>query len=422
MDNNTPLEGLSPEGYVTPDTANHDFRWGMLNSGWDAITLAGDVASGKQRMYDPDTGNIDHQVIERAANLAGFMVGGPTPIAEKMANGTLGSFAGIKGAAIFPEKIADLARANELALAGKTADEVWNETGWYRAPDGKAKFEISDENARLKPEAFNKEITPVGDLKWTPEGYTDEIKYDLKHDYESLEKIKLDQVLDHPDLFKAYPELADVNVKPITGLMKVNNPGIKGAMDQAGNTMYLSKAPEDELKSTILHEAQHKIQGIEGFAEGGNQREFLSDKFKDATVQYKDALNGLQARASLNAGLGSYDFWNVVHAAQKELEGKPIKPNGDWSKQTIANVEKAKAAGLYDSFKNVAEAQKLIEKEGERAFESYQKLMGETEARATQARMKFSDIMRKVTPPAESMSVKPEDQIFSSVGYKTGDK
>ena len=63
--------------------------------------------------------------------------------------------------------------------------EIWQKTGWFKDKDGAWKFEIGDSNARLNPE-----FQSGG---------------------------RLGELLEHEELFKAYPELKDVRVVKIGG-------------------------------------------------------------------------------------------------------------------------------------------------------------------------------------------------------------
>lgn len=78
---------------------------------------------------------------------------------------------------------------------------------------------------------------------------------------------KLGDILNHPTLFNDYPQLQDVNVAVITP----KNKKLLGGYSNANNTIYVNQrvvqSPE-LLKTTLLHETQHAIQNVEGFAQG----------------------------------------------------------------------------------------------------------------------------------------------------------
>lgn len=103
----------------------------------------------------------------------------------------------------------------------------------FKSPlDGNRKFEGDDSKARLNKVDITKE-----------------------------QDLVLDDVLDHDVLYKQYPELRDIQVKPDPVSSR------SGAYDPKNNVLYLNPKEKD-MKSVILHEVQHAIQKREGFPGG----------------------------------------------------------------------------------------------------------------------------------------------------------
>lgn len=156
-----------------------------------------------------------------------------------------------------------LAKAQEMEAAGASPAVVYGETGWFKGADGKWRFEISDDKAKLgfQPSEMSTMNTyPVGSM------------------------------VRHPELYDNYPELRNIKVRP--------EEGTGGGMNLAENELYLGTgrgvAPEsrtDYVKSVALHELQHKIQQIEEFANGGGKS--LSDVDID---KYKRLAGEVEAR------------------------------------------------------------------------------------------------------------------------------
>lgn len=119
----------------------------------------------------------------------------------------------------------------------ENSEFVRRETGWYKDVDDSWKFEISDQGAKLK-DLNGKEIGPGYDAR-------------------------LDDILDHPKLFQAYPTLGKVVFE------LVDNPNYNGAFFELENKIELSRRAPDHL-STLLHEVQHWVQAKEDFARGTN--------------------------------------------------------------------------------------------------------------------------------------------------------
>src|SRR5690606_23538522 len=139
----------------------------------DAFALPGDVYSGKVQPGSP-------QEIERAMDLAGLMVFGPAPVASKMAEGTLGSFVGVKSKTFPHDK---LKIAQKMESEGATPDDIWKEAQMFKdKSDGRWKAEIGDNNAKL-----------------------------VDRDCVSGDTGKITEFYDHPELYKAYHFLKDVN-------------------------------------------------------------------------------------------------------------------------------------------------------------------------------------------------------------------
>src|SRR5574337_98922 len=150
------------------------------------------------------------------------------------------SFAGMN--AKTADKFA-LANALERLDAGENADTVRQETGWFVGPDGKARYEISDRDARLKMPASGK----AGDaLRGTT---------------------TVGALLNHAKLFAAYPGAAgiEVSTKPGEGAsFKAAHEG-RPARIRIGADM-----PMGKVTSALMHEIQHYVQRQEGFATGSN--------------------------------------------------------------------------------------------------------------------------------------------------------
>ncbi|MCI6661610.1 LPD23 domain-containing protein [Campylobacter sp.] len=208
-------------------------------------------------------------------------------------------------------------------------EEIWAKTGWYKDIDGNWKFEINAEGGKLKelnaPELdeatkiikrdyFDKQMNlkELEDFIQFKNGYIDfdEIKrfYDLPKDmskgeltqkfpyfkmsvndymehglYKDIDllhdeimparkilnqeysKTPLNEVLDDPELFASYPQLKDVKVS-VDELKSTE----QAHFNPSKNEIVLSsRLDTEDMKSSLYHEIQHKVQEIEGFARGG---------------------------------------------------------------------------------------------------------------------------------------------------------
>ena len=151
-----------------------------------------------------------------------------TKIYGSAKSNSINSFAGEKALNASANK---LSKAKAMLEKGEDEVKIWQSTGWYKDKDGAWKFEIDDSPAKIK----NQNADKLGDL------------------------------LEHKELFKAYPELKDIKIKKI--------------IDEKGENLGYYDPNKKEIainnigdKSTLMHEVQHAIQEIEGFAKGSGAK------------------------------------------------------------------------------------------------------------------------------------------------------
>ena len=101
-----------------------------------------------------------------------------TKIYGSAKSNSINSFAGEKALNASANK---LSKAKAMLEKGEDEVKIWQSTGWYKDKDGAWKFEIDDNPAKIK----NQNADKLGDL------------------------------LEHKELFKAYPELKDISVVKI---------------------------------------------------------------------------------------------------------------------------------------------------------------------------------------------------------------
>lgn len=229
---------------------------------------------------------------------------GTGPVREKF------SYAGEKA------KNADRAAlddAQHYEMQGVNAETIRQKTGWFRGADGKWRSEVDDSGMKLRFESGLYDYTTelreknhawdkLTDRKLTDgqrrdladyqrsteRGEADEALYEkltdeFGDDFEkwalTLETMKeatksipnyttLGKLLDAPELFAAYPDLADIGVTFQT-LERGQNGGYNRRFDSIELSRDLKNRPE-ELLGSLTHEVQHAIQKREGFTPGSN--------------------------------------------------------------------------------------------------------------------------------------------------------
>lgn len=159
---------------------------------------------------------------------------------------------------------ADLRRfreANKLDRRGASDVQTWRKTGWARGIDDQWRWEIDDSDSlfRLDPNA----------LRSLDAGTT----------------TRLENLLHHPKLYEAYKDFKDVPVI-VTG-------GKDAAYSPSEDAIYLGRSTDSPLKA-LLHEAQHRVQVIEGFEFGMSGHEaamIAKTEALDAKLRIKSLLN-----------------------------------------------------------------------------------------------------------------------------------
>jgi hypothetical protein len=162
------------------------------------------------------------------------------------------------------------------------------------------------------------------------------------------DEVYLKDVFNHPELYKAYPEIADYKMR----ILDPNGSalGNKGSDYTIGVSAYSNPS---EARSTILHELQHHIQENEGFARGGSWKDFYKNLAQEHK-HYDNAITRLNEQMSQASGTPKYlDLINEREQLIKEANSRGV---------------------LYP------------EQVRQKAAQMYNNLAGEAEARLTQAR------------------------------------
>jgi hypothetical protein len=141
-----------------------------------------------------------------------------------------------------------LANAQRLEQAGASRDEIWSQTGWFQGKDGKWRFEIDDSGAKLA-------------------GVTPGTKAGLFRDKPDQSKGSFTGI-SHPELEGAYGAAPGIYGQYAPEL------SMEGAYlaDPAGKAAPYIHAQGPSAKKALeasLHEQQHHVQDLEGFAGGG---------------------------------------------------------------------------------------------------------------------------------------------------------
>lgn len=378
-------------------------------------------------------------------------------------------------------------QAVQMEKAGARPEDIWAATGTFRGAEGKLRQEISD-----LPAIFNEDKLPQAPslLSVATQYLRDKgvitnpnrdiasigVPEDLRKEAIDYAKIKLQQmdqprtllgnVFEHPELLRAYPELANIKVS------KETSSNYRGMYNPEENTITTGGGiigGADQSRSTMLHELQHAIQQIEGMAKGGNPtvmpkiiRKQWSEELEplqEANSKFRGNLMRLQA-ASGQQYLNTLDKLSVadnikpsqvfrfsdwykysgdIHdelgkmptrksfardewlrrasqiMKQKVVEEKPYLLDYKLDEREANNLYRAASRGL-DKTRKEARAFDDIQRKYQELYkmpneESYMHLAGEAEARATQQRLPLSEQERLAKYPYESYD-RPKNKLL----------
>jgi hypothetical protein len=393
---------------------------------------------------------------EEAANMALNVGGGGLLASRAMPTPSggidLGMFAGRNA------KTADfdaLRKFNEMRSQGALPAQSYKETGWMRGAEGQPKFEISDEAATVSSPNLS--------------------QADLIDD---VVRTNLGSLLDHPDLYAAYPELRNYSVY----LSKPENAA--GAFIPSSKAFQIDPRVLDpnspfyspqKAKDLLLHETQHAVQRLENFETGGNP-EFARKVFEkqrnvdlgrfDPNLDYvwKSGMEDLTFAAKVDYAKGldkiinsdnikpsrvtkKSDWYAYSDKIRSEYGAPPKKPGAErdeWYRNALRymqeqTLKEPNVRSAYESMsdkdirKMIRDSDKTLDavkqdyikfRETKDKYtemknlsneELYKRLAGEAEARLTETRSQMTPTQRRETFPFNQLDVEYNQFLYPSL-------
>ena len=331
-----------------------------------------------------------------------------------------------------------LGRAVDMDAAGTEMRDIFRETGWFKGADGKWRFEIDDSKMKYRHQGdlnymTDPEYREYLDL-WDKVVAAFEPAEDEELDrfYELDQRYKnvvpqttyrlreggavLSDIIDHEELFENYPQLRNAGIR----FDKLDG-GTLGIYNAIGNSIILDNSLRDAPEDTLVHEIQHALQDIEGFAKGASP-EYWQRRSNQGTAPLSkseqtelDNLNRLREKAKTEDPELSREVEDFVASRPTEPRQSLSKnpedyPEGSaWRKyfeKEDALIEKygADAASLISTINAINSFHTW-----RNPFELYQNTAGEIEARDVTARRKMSEEQRRNTMPDTGN----EDTVFA---------
>ena len=277
---------------------------------------------------------------------------------------------------------AKLKVAKDMAKNGAKDDEIWAKTGWYKDIDGKWKFEINPKGGELNKSAFDNHMAKekaiekeISELEKTIDDWKNTTAKERVEAREKIDELTQSKYKLSIKLGDFLDDEALYKAYPQFKDTTIKFTSIDGDLGTSfGGKILLNKNMDiAQMKSVLYHELQHEVQYVEDFGVGGT---------------------------------GYFDKAKIKELVEKH-------PNDTQLKQ------------LYDEIENGWAVDE------DNAFNVYQKLAGEAEARNVQARQAMLEkadkeakrIISMIKDPQKAMRISKDlANVDEYVMLKTGNK
>lgn len=264
---------------------------------------------------------------------------------------------------------AEIRAAKEMLAAGKSPESTFFRTGIYEGPlDKQPRIVIDDSKSSIKSDKLSAVHT---------EGSKSNVTLKSKYDAQGFPtSYRLEDVLEHPELFAKMPEIKDLQVKYDPNI-SVDNAALYPATADAPALMALGPASSlKQLQKTILHETQHGIQDFEGFMRGGNTAAFLPPVWGG---QWKVA----QDHASTFKNATASKFGMAPETVQQ------MATNGKVPKDVAESAE-------FKQYMQYRDVQVRLYNQRKGAEDQYMRIAGEAEARSVELAFDMQPKLRSI--------------------------
>ena len=275
-----------------------------------------------------------------------------------------------------------------MAAKGVDPRQIWKETGTFKGPDGHWRQEIDDSLARMKSGV------PLPRRSINGELHAD---------------FKVKDAMQHDPLFAAYPSTADIQQSFMSG--RLTDGEYKPGMDWISLNRRYEEPLRSESDAVFVRQAQEalsefgrrpRVQRYERLLDGIADKHGFGDRMektinhvglkieneRDRLVQGLSDARAMADSRATGVGIADYAKSTQLHELQHAIQQREGWQNG----------------GSPSMFSRDGMPPKSAE-------DSYRRLSGEAEARATQARMNLNAAQRRELFPLDSYDV-PVDQLI----------
>lgn len=327
-----------------------------------------------------------------------------------------------------------LREAQEMLSAGADMESIRKATGWHEGMDGKWRWEIDDskmeyhragdalfgrnhpeyaEQQRLEQKMLYGELTDTEQARLR--ALTETWGRERNRLSERVERgnARLEDVLDHEELFRAYPQLRHVRV-----VFDETPKGVLGSFSVEGNQITISEELRDAPQDVLVHEIQHAIQNAEGFAKGSN-RQYWEEKLTNGDeIQSKGFQEAREKLIQFQLDEANEEVLALRDQLEKagELDDGFREYDRIWEEAERRGLDK-KINEYYDLRENYYD--QLHKPQRSVPSELYYNTAGEIEARDAANRRPMSGEMRKRIKPDYGNG----DTVFANGGdsYSVGE-
>lgn len=229
----------------------------------------------------------------------------------------------------------------------------------------------------------------------------------------------LSSVLDHPELFKAYPDLKDLKVEELSILFR--GPNTSGLYSPTQDVIELSKhaswgdAKYKDALSTLLHEVQHAIQKREQWPGGTNPGQFTPESSKRIKTSLYKLEDDLAKEASLLSG--NNVSRNTISNILNYLEGNTkilTKQDSALLESLKGNKDLGAVVNRFQSFDGIRERLKARDV---KAMGEYNKAASEVQSRAIQKQFEEGTMTVPLTKRPEYTSIQSPLNYTDPMGF-----
>ena len=324
-----------------------------------------------------------------------------------------------------------LTRAQLLESRGTAAEDIRQDTGWFRGMDGKWRFEIDDTGMEYSQwgdmrRSDRAEYARFRELegKFIEETITEAEQTELRGLLDNghgggraMEQgtLRLADYIRHDELFRNYPQLKGAALR-----FAEMEPGAKGSYNPETNTITVSEELRDAPEETIIHEVQHAIQTAEGFARGSSP-----DYWRETRRAITETIRS--ARENLDLWLNDIGYNEYTKKSIGEVVNKQKTLEQHWEDLQRFKDDSPYGRQIRRCEEELRQYQEQYDRitRGMTPTEQYWNTAGEIEARDAANRRNLTEEERRDTPPdlGGGNTVFAEDSgENASIGYDEANK